>query len=83
MISMLEDSEQEDHYGQFCRRIISLDRSIAYAALADKFGSLIAAAFRETPLAGDKGAERYSMQSAVSALIAETGKESCYSKWIT
>jgi hypothetical protein len=71
MISMLEGSEQEGHYSRFCRRIISLDRSIAYAGLADKFGSLVTAAFRETPLAGDKDAEQYSMQSAVSALITE------------
>ncbi|MGI0019173.1 MAG: hypothetical protein ACREAY_01740 [Nitrososphaera sp.] len=67
---MLEGSEQEGHYSRFCQRLVALDHSIAYVGLADKFGSLVTAAFRETRFA-DREAEQYSMQSAVSALVAE------------
>lgn len=63
-------------YSDMCERLLALDASIAYVGLADKFGSLITAAFRETPSAEEKEAEQYSMQSAVSALVAEHFEDS-------
>lgn len=58
-------------YSDLCERLLALDSLITYVGLADRFGSLITAAFREESLAGEREAGQYSMQSAISALVME------------
>jgi hypothetical protein len=58
-------------YSDLCERLLALDASLTYVGLADRFGSLVTAAFREGSHAGEKEVRQYSMQSAISALVAE------------
>jgi hypothetical protein len=58
-------------YSDLCERLLTLDPSITYVGLADRFGSLVTAAFREGSPAGEKEVGQYSVQSAISALVTE------------
>ena len=62
-MAMLEGRE-EARYARFCERLLALNPSIAYVGLADRFGSLVTAAFRDGTFADEKEAGQYSMQSA-------------------
>ena len=62
------------NYGEVCRKILDLDRSLRFAAAANSDGKIVAAVYREgmTPLLTREESELSIMQSVIRMSIRRT-----------
>lgn len=61
----------DDLFTRFCEQALSLDPSILFCAVTDKFGSVLALNSGRMPLFDRKAFEQYAVQMTVSVMVLE------------